>query len=258
MGHSTRINLVVALTLLGGLAGVPSAASAADGTTRERTAVRVSHGHGQELTIEQIRRALMRSMEGLLRDPRTELRIRVVQPTAPLRLPSGRVDVQAPSVGGDLELGRQSFPVVILVDGRRVHTVEVVADVEVWAELITPIRTINPDETISADDLTLTKLALPSLSHDFARTADEVAGKRASRMLRTQAPIRVGALAQAYAVRKGDHVLIEARRGGLVITASGIIRGGAQVGQSVSVTNQDSGKEVRAKVVGPGVVRVEF
>lgn len=258
MRNRIRIRLVVALVGLGMLQPGLQDAFAADGHSQGRGVVRVSRGQGQELETDRIRRALARALEALLRDPRAELRIHMVQPTMPLRLPSGRVEVQVPTSGVELELGRQSIPVGILVDGRRVQTVEVVADVEVWAELVTPVRAINPDETISADDVTLTKIVLPSLTHDFARSVDEVVGKRASRMLRAQAPIRVGALAQAYAVRKGDHVLIEARRGGLVITASGIVRGGAQVGQSVSVTNQDSGKDVRAKVVGPGVVRVEF
>jgi flagella basal body P-ring formation protein FlgA len=30
------------------------------------------------------------------------------------------------------------------------------------------------------------------------------------------------------------------------------------VGQMVTVTNQDSGKDLRAKVIGPGLVRVDF
>lgn len=250
---------VLSLAIMGtaaGLALLDGRAAASD--AHGRPAVRVSRAQGQEVPVEQIRRALARSMEGLQRDAQSELVVRVVQPSAALRVPVGRVELQAPAGTGDLDLGRQTFHVGVLVDGRRVQTVEVLADVEVWAELVTPIRAINAEETIAPDDLTKTRMALPSLTHDFARTAEEVVGKRASRTLRAHAPIRVGALGQAYAVRKGDHVLIEARRGGLVITASGIIRGGAQVGQSVAVTNQDSGKEVRAKVIGPGVVRVEF
>jgi flagella basal body P-ring formation protein FlgA len=235
---------------------VESAVAAPEGERRSVTSV--SRGHVQDLGVDQIRRALVRSLEGLLRDHQGELHVRVVQPSVPLRIPSGRVDIQVLSGGSDLELGRLPFHVTVSVDGRRVQGLDVVADVEVLEDLITPIRAINVDETITADDVTHQRVSLPSLTHDFARTADEVVGKRASHPLRAQAPIRVSGLGHAYAVRKGDHVTIEARRGGLTITASGVTKGVALIGQTVSVTNQDSGKEVRGKVVGPGLVRVEF
>lgn len=235
---------------------VESAVAAPEGERRSVTPV--SRGHVQDLGLDQIRRALVRSLEGLLRNHQGELQIRVVQPSAPLRIPSGRVDIQVLSGGSELELGRLPFHVTVSVDGRRIQGLEVVADVEVVADLVTPIRTINVDETITADDVTRTRISLPSLTHDFAGTTGEVVGKRASHPLRAQAPIRVSALGHAYAVRKGDHVTIEARRGGLTITASGVTKGVALIGQTISVTNQDSGKEVRGKVVGPGLVRVEF
>ena len=260
MGHLTTTMMRCVLTAAAGLGLaamlVESTVAAPDGERRSVT--RLSRGHVQELGIDQIRRALIRSLEGLLRDHQGELRIRVVQPSAPLRLPSGRVEVQVVSGVSDLELGRLPFHVTVSVDGRRVQGLDVVADVEVMADLVTPIRTINVDETITADDVTRTGVSLPSLTHDFAKTTDEVVGRRASHPLRAQAPIRVGALGHAYAVRKGDHVTLEARRGGLTITASGVTKGGALIGHTVSVTNQDSGKEVRGKVVGPGLVRVEF
>ncbi|MGH7231772.1 MAG: flagellar basal body P-ring formation chaperone FlgA, partial [Nitrospiraceae bacterium] len=65
-------------------------------------------------------------------------------------------------------------------------------------------------------------------------------------------------LAQPYAVRRGDRVTIEARRGGLLIQASGVTKAAGFAGQTLTVTNQDSGKDISAKVVGPGVVQVDF
>ncbi len=254
---SHRLCLLVigcAVGLLGG------AAQAVGGDLHGSTppATRVSRGAGQDLGLDRIRLSLIRSLEGQLRDHEGELRVRVVQPDAPVRVPAGRMDVQILSDVADIELGRSSFQVSVTVDGRRVQVVDVVADIEVWADLVTPLRGIQADETIAAEDVGLQRVSLPSLSHDFARTPEEVVGRRAARALRAQAPIRVAALGHAYAVKKGDHVTIEARRGGLTITASGVTKGVARVGQNVSVTNQDSGKEIRAKVVGPGIVRVDF
>ncbi len=255
MNHRRHLLVIAcAVGLLGGAA--QAVGGGHDGLTPPAT--RVSRGAGQDLGLDRIRLSLIRALEGQLRDHEGELRVRVVQPDAPVRVPPGRVDVQVLSDATDIELGRSSFQVSVAVDGRRVQIVDVIADVEVWADLVTPLRGIQADETITTEDVGLQRVSLPSLSHDFARTVDEVVGKRASRTLRAQAPIRVAALGHAYAVKKGDHVTIEARRGGLTITASGVTKGVARVGQNVSVTNQDSGKEIRAKVVGPGIVRVEF
>jgi flagella basal body P-ring formation protein FlgA len=59
-------------------------------------------------------------------------------------------------------------------------------------------------------------------------------------------------------VKKGDRVLIEARRGGLSIQTYGITKASGQVGQTIMVANLDSGRELRAKVVAPSLVQVDF
>jgi flagella basal body P-ring formation protein FlgA len=59
-------------------------------------------------------------------------------------------------------------------------------------------------------------------------------------------------------VKKGDRVLIQAQRGGLSIRAYGITKSSGQVGQSIMVANLDSGRELRATVVAPSIVQVEF
>ncbi|MCX5724645.1 MAG: flagella basal body P-ring formation protein FlgA [Nitrospirae bacterium] len=51
---------------------------------------------------------------------------------------------------------------------------------------------------------------------------------------------------------------IEARHGGLSIQVTGVTKSSGELGQSITVANLDSGKELRAKIVAPGVVRVEY
>ena len=71
-------------------------------------------------------------------------------------------------------------------------------------------------------------------------------------------PIKLTALRRPFVVRKGDRVMIEAKMGGLSIQTAGVTKGNGELGQTVTVSNTDSGKDVRGKVVGPGVVRVDF
>ena len=88
--------------------------------------------------------------------------------------------------------------------------------------------------------------------------SEEVVGKAASRPLPPQIPIKLTALRRPFVVRKGDRVMIEAKMGGLSIQTAGVTKGNGELGQTVTVSNTDSGKDVRGKVVGPGVVRVDF
>jgi flagellar basal body P-ring formation protein FlgA len=96
------------------------------------------------------------------------------------------------------------------------------------------------------------------LDHQLITDTKDVIGKSAARPLQTNNPIRLGMVKKPYAVRKGDRVSIEARRGGLSIQVVGVTKASGEIGQSVTVANVDSGKELRAKIVGPGTVRVEY
>jgi flagella basal body P-ring formation protein FlgA len=212
----------------------------------------------QKLTGEDIRRALDRSVSAQLDEGIGEIRIRVVEPREAVSIPQGKVDLTVTAGEGDKELGRRSFQVGIAVGGRLVETLDVLADVEAITELVVPIRSIQVDEAIQPEDVIVKRTAMTTAIDEFAKSPDVVVGKRALKPLRALAPIRQNSLGFVYAVRKGDRVTIEARRGGLLITATGVTKAGGQMGQSIPVTNQDSGKEIRGRVVGPGVVRVEF
>ena len=83
-------------------------------------------------------------------------------------------------------------------------------------------------------------------------------GKAAIRPLAAQSAIRITAVRRPFAVHKGDRVTIEARQGNLSIQTVGVTKSHGEMGQTITVSNVDSGKELRATVVAPGVVRVTF
>ena len=119
-------------------------------------------------------------------------------------------------------------------------------------------RVIQVDSVIEAEDVTVHRIKLMDLDHQLITDVKDVIGKSAARPLQTNNPIRLGMVRKPYAVRKGDRVSIEARHGGLSIQVVGVTKASGEIGQSVTVANVDSGKELRAKVVGPGTVRVEY
>ncbi len=206
------------------------------------------------IVYEQIRRLLFTELAGKMAD----LDVTLIDLQDPVVVPAGSVELEVHARGGEGTLGRRSFALDILVHRRLVRTVEVTADVAAYLELVVPARLILSDEVIQAEDLTLSKVKVHNFHHMFAARPDEVAGKSATRPLQAMTPIRLSLLKKPYAVRKGDRVTIEARHGRLAVQATGVTKSPGHLGEMVTVANVDSGKEIVAKIVGPGVVRVEY
>ncbi len=207
---------------------------------------------------EQLRRAIVRHLEQSLAGKLREVQVAVIEPQEPIRMPAGRAEIAVLPSLLDEGLGRRVFNVQLSTNGRPVETVEVLSDVTGFADVVVPARLIKQDEVIEPEDVTLSRIKVMDLRQQFVTDPSEVIGKSAVRPLQSQLPIRLASLKRPYAVRKGDRVTIEARSGGLSIQAVGVTKAAAEQGQMVTVTNSDSGKELRAKVVSPGLVRVEF
>jgi|KBSMisStandDraft_5_1062788.scaffolds.fasta_scaffold08415_7 flagella basal body P-ring formation protein FlgA len=212
----------------------------------------------QQVTPDQIQQALLEYIRSHKEEAIADVQVQLLEPEETITVPWGALRMRVAPSGSAEEYGRRQFDVTLSVNGSAVRTASASADVTALIDVAVPTRSIRPDETIEAEDVTLARTPMAVLGRQYATNLDEVIGKRAIRSLAVQSPISKSALAQPYLVRKGDRVTIEAKRKGLSIQTIGIMKAVGQAGQMVTVTNQDSGKDLRAKVVGPGVVRVEF
>lgn len=212
----------------------------------------------QTLTVERMEREIAHYLESRLDGRVSDVEVSLVDPQDSVVVPGGILDVRVTGSGSDEVVGRRHFRLSVAVDGKESDPLPVTADVSLLAEVVAPTRAIKTDELIEADDVAIKRVKLTSLRHDFVSDINDAIGKSASRALPAQSPIRTSALTKPYIVRKGDRVTIEAKRGGLSIQTVGVTKAGGQLGQFVTVTNQDSGKELRGKVVAPGLIQVEF
>lgn len=212
----------------------------------------------QDVTEEQIQLTLKRYVEKRFEGKVGDVQVRVLNLAEPVTVPAGFLEVRVAGRGLEEGLGRRLFQMELSVDGAQVQTLKVMAEVTASVEVVTAARYLKPEETIQAEDLKVVRIQLPALVHDFALDPEAVIGKRVVRPLRAETPVRMSALSVPFVVKRGDQVTIEVKHGGLLIQASGTTKANGQIGQSITVTNLDSGKEIRGKVVGPGVVRVGF
>lgn len=212
----------------------------------------------QQVTIEQMEAAIQSHLRGRINEQIAEVAVRMLEPQEPVSVAAGTLGIHVTSAGSAEGYARQSFDLAISVNGRPAQTIRATAEVTALADMVAVTRLVKQDEVIGRDDVAVVRMRIARPLQDFVVDIDEAVGKRAIKPIRPQTPIPMSFIGQPYLVRKGDRVTIEAKRGGLLIQATGITKAMGQMGQFLTVTNQDSGKDVRAQVVGPGLVRVDF
>lgn len=207
---------------------------------------------------DQIRKAIQAHLQRELSGKAQEIHVTLGEPQQPIGVPAGVLGLTVGSADSGESVGRRVFQVHVAINGTFHRTIEAITDVAAYVDILTPVRLLKAGEEIEEGDVMMTRVALSDLKMPYAIDLRDVLGKAAIRPLAPQVPIRLAALRKPFVVRKGDRVMIEAKMGGLSIQTAGVTKGNGELGQTITVSNTDSGKDVRAKVVGPGVVRVDF
>jgi flagellar basal body P-ring formation protein FlgA len=211
-----------------------------------------------QLHPEQIQQSILRVLEQEMAGKVQAIHAVVIDPLDPMTIPSGEIGMRVSPNGAQEGLGRRGFLVQINMNGKPWQTIDAIADVSASIDAVVPTRVLQIDNVIDAEDVAVHRMKLTDLDHQLLTNLKDVIGKSVARPLQPNNPIRLGMLKKPYAVRKGDRVSIEARHGGLSIQVVGLAKSSGELGQTATVANVDSGKELRAKIVGPGAVRVEY
>ena len=215
-------------------------------------------GIHRELSGEQVKKAIQQHLERLWGHRVKDVQVVILDPADPLAIPPGTAELRVVPATTEEGLGRNTFQVMVSANGRPWRTIEVLADVTAMIDVVVPNRFFRAEEILDATDLKTVRTRIFQLNHPFVTDRDEVVGKSAARPLPADTPLRQAFLKTPFLVKKGDRVTIEAKRGGLSIHTYGVTKASGHVGQTVLVANADSGRELRAKIVGPGMVQVEF
>ncbi|MEK9139666.1 MAG: flagellar basal body P-ring formation chaperone FlgA [Nitrospirota bacterium] len=211
-----------------------------------------------EVNPDLIRKAIQKYLTDEWGRKVKTVHVTVLEPADPVMIPGGAVEVHVTPNSLEEGLGRRMFHVEAVTNGKSRKTIQVVADITVMIDAVVVTRFLKAEELIDMGDLKTIGLRVHQLNHPFITDPGEVIGKSASRPLPPDTPLRPAFVKPPLVIKKGDRVLIEARRGGLSIRAYGVTKASGQVGQTVMVANLDSGRELRAKVVAPSLVEVEF
>lgn len=263
----SRFYLVVVMFLLSEMLWISTPAEA--GRSGAMTVSPAAPGHrlhegggarpaAREISGELLTKAIRGYLETEWGRRVKDVQVTVLDPSEPIKVPSGEMELHVVPVPNDERMGRRMFQMAVSVNGKSWNTIEVWADVAAMIDALAPNRSLKSDEIIDGQDLKTVRMRTHQFSHPFITDREEVIGKSAARPLPADVPFRAGFLKAPVLVRKGDRVMIEAKRGGLSIQAYGVTKSSGRLGQTVMVSNLDSGRELQAKIVGPGLVQVEF
>jgi flagella basal body P-ring formation protein FlgA len=262
-----QLVIVLMLGLASGLPWVPLCAAATD----RSGSVPVSLGSGNQaykggagrpasgvLDAETMGKAIQAALEEAWGTQVAGVQVAVLSPSESMPVPAGKMELRVvPSRSGE-GIGRRMFHVAVAVNRKLWNTIEVYADVTATIDAIVLNRALKPDEVIDVLDLKTAPVRISQLTHPFVTDQNEVVGKSATRPIPADVPLRQAFVKAPVVMKKGDRVMVEAKRGGLSIQTYGVTKSSGAVGQTIMVTNPDSGRDLRAKVVAPGLVEVEF
>jgi flagella basal body P-ring formation protein FlgA len=111
-------------------------------------------------------------------------------------------------------------------------------------------------DVLTADDLTTKTIPALRAGSSIVRTPADAVGKEARRALRAGELIRDSDLKHPTVVAKGATVTMVFETTGIQLTATGKALAEGGVGDSITVLNPTSYRQVVAEVIAPGTVRV--
>ena len=121
--------------------------------------------------------------------------------------------------------------------------------------VVVPNRDIARGETLSESDLVYGTIPSTNVFSGIATSMDALRGMEARRMLRAGEIVRTDDVRHPIVVTKGSIVTMTFQAPGVTLTASGRAMGEGGVGDTITVQNPASFRQISCVVTGPGAVR---
>ena len=178
--------------------------------------------------------------------------------TAPLDLPDGMLDYEILAPRQWEGWGNAGISIIIRKNDRVVKNVSARVEVQALADMVVTTRQIDRGSIISADDLALRRQDLAAVQGRYVRRIEDLSGKRAKITMRANIPVRNDQFERIPIIKPGQIVTIIAENQHMRITATGKAKGSGAEGDTITVQNLGSMKELPAKIIDANTVQVLF
>ncbi len=216
--------------------------------------------------------ALMHPFSARADNPSTQIRQQVTEAIKQHfgdKVPDSRTEVQLNPINRQLDFPPCGHPLQVDLpfhSGTRITakascrqprwSLFVTGQVQVFKPVVMAASPIVKGSRIRADMLQLREQDISTLRGDYFQRQQDVSGRLARISISADAIITPRMLTQGNAISRGDPVIIEARRGAVLIRTEGTAQENGRIGDTIEVTNNRSGSEIRARITAPGRVQV--
>jgi len=179
-------------------------------------------------------------------------------------VPKGNSSVRVQAKVGEAALsssrsqGRWSVPVEIVIDGMPYRTVWVPYQVKLFRVVPVLVREIQRGDSIGPADIIEKRIAMSTDYQEEPLASIELAGATAKRLLAKDQPVLARDVARVVAVQKGETVHLTIRKGKILVKAQVMALQNGYLGDIVAIRVLRSEKDLTARVVGNGQVRIDF
>jgi flagella basal body P-ring formation protein FlgA len=207
---------------------------------------------------QEVRDAVTAFVNGRTAEMGWDVRIRRITISDALKLPEGAIDYEIIAPKQWEGWGNVSVSVLARQNDRVLRNFTVRIDVEALAETVVTLHQIENGATISASDLVLQKREITQSSNRAARKIEDIAGKKARATIKANQSIRTDQVEKVPLIKSGQIVTIIAENEVIKISVAGKARSSGAEGDTVIVQNQNSLKEIPARVINSTTVQIAF
>ena len=220
-----------------------------------------SQPQGHQLAIEQVRldieKVVRERLEQLHIEPH-DVQIRILSPIDPISVPAGVKTTRLVIRDSRAPVGRVGFELVMLSNGKRVKRQTIVADVDVFQEVLVAAHRLRRHQVIARDDVLFSPVKMSHRTGDYVIDPRRVIGQRLMQSIQAGVPVVTRFLDQPPLIQKKQRVTIVAEHGSIRIFATGVATEDGHRGEIIKVVNIDSNRQLLAQVSDVSTVKIDF
>jgi flagella basal body P-ring formation protein FlgA len=206
----------------------------------------------------EIRRAVMAYVQQRTADLGCEIRIKRLSIGGNPLFPAGTLDYEVVAPQQWEGWGKAGISVVARRGTRVVCNMTVWVEIEALVDMVVTVRQVNHGNVIAAADLALRKQDVAAVQGRYLARIEDAVGKKARISIRPNATVRNDQLEKVPLIRQGQLVTIIAENDRMRITVTGRAKSAGAEGDTITVQNLSSLKELPARVLSADTVQIVF
>ncbi len=212
----------------------------------------------QILTIEEIEKGAMEKLASIMPWDRELLEINVDYEGKEIILPAGKIELIYQARGNNKRAGRIPLTLKIKVDNNIQKTIRINNRVLVFQEVVKTTRLVKKGEILTKENIKMENIKTELPLENAIQSVEYASGYETSRNLPKGKIITQNIIKKPALVNKGDKILILAEKGGMKITAPGILKEDGFADAMVRVLNIESKKIIYGRLLDVNTVKVTF